>query len=164
LKDISFAAKHAGVPPVKKWNNISCLTLASSGFEAQISPLGAELVRLRDEAGRDLLWNGDPAFWTGRSPLLFPIVSRLKDDRTVVSGLGHSLKQHGFARTSPFDIVEAGPDSCRLRLRSSPLTFEQYPFDFELDVTYRAEGPKLAIEATVLWRRPGGARDPVRAD
>lgn len=126
------------------------LTLSSSGFEAQISPLGAELVRLRDEAGRDLLWDGEPAFWTGRSPLLFPIVGRLKNDRTVINGLEYSLKQHGFARTSPFDTVEVGSDSCRLRLRSSPLTLEQYPFDFELDVTYQVEGPRLTIEATVL--------------
>ncbi|RDI58565.1 aldose 1-epimerase family protein [Microvirga subterranea] len=126
------------------------LTLSSAGIEALISPLGAELVRLRDEAGRDLLWNGDPAFWTGRSPLLFPIVGRLKNDRTVINGLEYNLKQHGFARTSPFDIVEVGPDSCQLMLRSSPLTLEQYPFDFELNVTYRADGLKLVIEAAAL--------------
>jgi galactose mutarotase-like enzyme len=48
------------------------ITLSNPTLSAQISALGAELVVLRDEAGRDLLWNGDPAFWTGRSPLLFP--------------------------------------------------------------------------------------------
>jgi D-hexose-6-phosphate mutarotase len=47
------------------------ITLSSPDLEAQVSPAGAELVRLRDEAGRDLLWDGNPAFWTGRSPLLF---------------------------------------------------------------------------------------------
>ena len=56
------------------------ITLSNPHLTAQISPLGAELVTLRDEAGRDLLWNGDPAFWTGRSPLLFPIVGRVRNE------------------------------------------------------------------------------------
>ena len=85
------------------------ITLSSPDLEAQVSPAGAELVRLRDEAGRDLLWDGDPAFWTGRSPLLFPVVGRLNGDRARVDGAEYSLKQHGFARTSPFEVVEAGP-------------------------------------------------------
>lgn len=125
------------------------ITLSGHSLEAQISPFGAELVRLRDETGHDLLWDGDPAFWTGRSPLLFPIVGRLKDDRTFIDNSEYSLKQHGFARTSSFDIVEANQESCCLRLGSNPSTLEQYPFDFELTVTYRVEGPALKIEAKV---------------
>lgn len=107
-------------------------------------------MELQDEAGRDLLWGGDPAFWTGRSPLLFPIVGRLRDDRVFINGRPYSMKQHGFARTSAFDIVDAGPESCRLRLNASNATREIYPFDFRLDMTYRLEGAKLILAAFVL--------------
>lgn len=125
------------------------ITLTSPHLEAQISPFGAELVRLRDEVGHDLLWDGDPAFWTGRSPLLFPIVGRLKGDRVLIGGTEYSLKQHGFARNSQFEVVETGQTSCCLRLRASPLTRQQYPFDFELEVTYRIDGSRLTIEASI---------------
>lgn len=126
------------------------ITLSNSRLEAQISPLGAELVRFRDEEGRDLLWDGDPAFWSGRSPLLFPIVGRLKDDRIRIHGREHSLTQHGFARTSEFEVRETGPSNCQLRLSSSPLTLEHYPFEFRLDVSYRLEDSRLIVSATIL--------------
>ena len=45
--------------------------LRNDHLQAEVSPLGAELVVLRDAQGRDLLWDGDPAFWKGRAPLLF---------------------------------------------------------------------------------------------
>jgi galactose mutarotase-like enzyme len=126
------------------------IALRNTSLGAEISPLGAELVQLRDEAGRDLLWDGNPAFWTGRSPLLFPIVGRLRDDRTFIDGCIYSMKQHGFARTSNFDIVNANPETCRLRLNASEATREQYPFDFRLDVTYRLAGARLIFTASVF--------------
>ncbi|WP_457093939.1 aldose 1-epimerase family protein [Microvirga sp. P5_D2] len=126
------------------------ITLSSSHLTAQISATGAELTCLRDEEGKDLLWDGDPVFWTGRSPLLFPIVGRLRDDRALIEGHPYSMKQHGFARFSPFDIVDAGAESCRLCLNADDATREQYPFDFRLDMTYRVDGVRLIFTASVF--------------
>jgi galactose mutarotase-like enzyme len=128
------------------------ITLSNSLLKAQIAGLGAELVELQDEAGQDLLWDGDPASWTGRSPLLFPIVGRLRDDRAVIEGRSFSMKQHGFARMSMFDVVDAGPTSCRLRLGANDATRELYPFDFSFDMIYRLEGATLIVVASVLNR------------
>ena len=44
--------------------------IGSDRLTAEVAPLGAELVRLTDAAGRDYLWNGDPAYWSGRAPIL----------------------------------------------------------------------------------------------
>jgi galactose mutarotase-like enzyme len=126
------------------------VTLSNDHLKAQISAQGAELTQLCDEQGRDLLWDGDPAFWTGRSPLLFPIVGRLRDDRTLIDGRPYSMRQHGFARTFPFDIVDAAPEFCRFRLSASDATREQFPFDFKLDMTYRLDGGRLIFAASVL--------------
>src|SRR3954453_19271036 len=112
------------------------VTVSSPHLRAQVSEKGAELVRLQDEQGRDLLWDGDPAFWTGRSPLLFPIVGRVRNDRIRVDGAEFGLPKHGFARTARFDIKETGPSQCRFRLSSDEATLGQYPFPFELDVSY----------------------------
>ena len=54
-------------------------TLSHHGLRAAVDSHGGELVSLRDAAGTEYIWNGDPAFWPGRNPLLFPIVGNLKD-------------------------------------------------------------------------------------
>src|SRR5215218_7018603 len=104
------------------------VSISDSTLSAHISPLGAELVRLQDGNGLDLLWNGDPAFWTGRSPLLFPIVGRVHGDRIQVDGRHYALPQHGFARTQTFMLIDAAPNFCRWSLRSNEATLSRYPF------------------------------------
>jgi galactose mutarotase-like enzyme len=126
------------------------IVLFNNNLEARVSSFGAELVSLQDEEVRSLLWDGDAAFWTGRSPLLFPIVGRLRDDRALIDGRTYSMKQHGFARTSTFQVVDASPEACRLRLSASDATREFYPFDFRFDMTYRLEGARLILAASVL--------------
>ena len=133
--------------------------IASPRLAAEIALKGAELVRLRDEAGRDLLWDGDPAFWTGRAPILFPIVGRLKDDRLTVDGVAHPMRQHGIARTAGFTLVEQGDDACRLRLAADAVTRQAFPYDFVLDLDYRITGATLGITGTV--RNAGDAVMPV---
>ena len=133
--------------------------IASPHLTAEVALQGAELVRLRDEAGRDLLWDGDPAVWSGRSPILFPIVGRLKGDRLTVDGVPYPMRQHGLARASRFESVERGGDRCRLRLRADEGTRRAYPYEFELDLVYRVDGARLAIEGTV--RNAGATGMPV---
>jgi len=125
------------------------LSIKSSDLQATISDLGAELVRLQDGEGRDLLWNGDPAFWTGHAPLLFPIVGNANKDRVKVSGRSYPISRHGFARTSQFDRTAESADHATWRLVSSDTTRLHYPYEFLLDVTYRIAGRALSIRAEV---------------
>lgn len=131
------------------------VSISSPALSAQISALGAELVRLQDGAGRDLLWDGDPAFWTGRSPLLFPIVGEAKGNRITVAGTHYEIGRHGFARTSHFALIASGASHCTWRLESSEETRRQYPFAFRLDVTYRIDGSSLQMVAEVTNRGEG---------
>lgn len=104
---------------------------------------------LTDSQGHDLLWNGDPLWWTGRSPLLFPIVGKVPRDRLLVDGMEYEMPQHGIARRSDFAALEADRSSCVFELRSSPDTLRCYPFMFVLRVAYRISGRALAISASV---------------
>ena len=131
------------------------IRIGTARLRAEIALHGAELVRLRDEAGRDLLWDGDPAYWSGRSPILFPIVGRLKDDRLTVDGVPYPMRQHGIARTSAFALVARDEASCRLRLAADATTRRAYPFDFVLDLDYRIAGATLTLAGTV--RNAGAA-------
>jgi galactose mutarotase-like enzyme len=127
----------------------SIVPISSPLLRAEISSTGAELVRLQDSAGADLLWDGNPAFWTGRSPLLFPMVGRARGDRITVAGRAYDMGQHGFARTSTFTPVRSDAASCTWRLEASEETRRRYPFVFRLDVTYRLEGATLHMAADV---------------
>lgn len=124
-------------------------SISTTGLSARISATGAELVRLQDGDGRDLLWDGDPAFWTGRSPLLFPIVGEAKGNRITVAGVPYEIGRHGFARTSRFTLIVSEAAHCTWRLEASEKTRRQYPFAFRLDVTYRIEGSTLQMVAEV---------------
>lgn len=127
----------------------STVSISSPALSAEISATGAELVRLRDSTGADLLWDGDPAFWTGRSPLLFPMVGRARGDRITVAGRSYDMGQHGFARTSTFAQVRSDAASSTWRLEASEATRARFPFAFRLDVTYRIDGATLHMEAEV---------------
>ena len=125
------------------------LTLANGDLIVEIADLGAELVRLRDREGRDYLWNGDPAYWKGRAPLLFPMVGRATGEVIRVNGAAYPLPQHGFGRVSRFIRVEATATRCRMRLQTSEATLASYPFPFRLDVVFELAGCSLRVTATV---------------
>ena len=102
--------------------------------------------------------DADPAYWSGRAPLLFPIVGRLNDDVLQVDGRLYPMQKHGFARKSLFTLVEASSSEARFRLVDSDTTPAQYPFAFELDAHFRVEGATLYQTVTV--RNTGDAEMP----
>jgi len=125
------------------------IPLRSDHWSLDVDPLGAQLSTLRDAEGRDLLWDADPAFWTGRAPILFPIVGALHGGQYGWRGKRHALPRHGFARNRPFEVIRREERELLFRLASSADTLPLYPFPFELDVAFRLEGQALEIEATV---------------
>lgn len=134
------------------------VTISSGDLTASISVLGAELQSLIDADGRELMTNADPAYWSGRAPLLFPIVGRLNDDVLRVGGREYPMQKHGFARKSLFDLVEASANEALFRLVDSATTRAQYPFAFELDAHFCIDGATL--HQTVTARNTGTADMP----
>lgn len=130
------------------------VTIASDGLAAAINPLGAELSSLTDAQVREYLTDADPAFWSGRAPLLFPIVGALAGDTLRLDGRDYTMPRHGFARRSRFAPVEAGADHVRFRLTDSPDTRAAYPCGFVLEIAFRLHGMTLAMEASVLNPNP----------
>lgn len=126
------------------------VTLSSGDLGAEINPIGAQLSVLRDPAGRDLLWDGDPAIWNGRAPLLFPIVGALAGGTYRLGSKSYPLPRHGFARGKRFDVVESTPAAAMLRLKADPDTFKVYPFRFELEIRFALDGPTLSV---TTWMR-----------
>lgn len=132
---------------------VADIRISSGELTASISPLGAELQSLTDRDGRELMTDANPAYWSGRAPLLFPIVGRLNNDVLRVNGPVYAMQKHGFARKSLFAVIDVSADEVQFRLVDNADTCAQYPFAFELDAHFRIEGPSL--HKTVAVRNTG---------
>lgn len=123
------------------------LLLENELLKVRIKPFGAELCSLfHKKNGIEYLWQAGPA-WPKTSPLLFPIVGQLKENRYAYNGKEYTLPRHGFARERMFSVVETAPDGVLLRLQDDETTRSVYPFQFILDTRYRINGSQL----TVTW-------------
>ncbi|WP_279483620.1 aldose 1-epimerase family protein [Aureimonas sp. SK2] len=124
------------------------ITIAADGISASITPLGAELSSLSGPEGGELLWQGGPE-WPRRAPILFPIVGSLAGNALRHGGMTYRMTQHGFARDRPFAVVDATPTRAALRLGDDTQSRSIFPFAFELDVIYVAEGSTLTVTTRV---------------
>lgn len=124
------------------------VTIRSDRLIAEINPLGAELHSLREADGTDLLWDGDPAVWNGRAPILFPVIG-VTNGGIRVDGKTHDLAKHGFARRRTFAITSQSETSVVFRLEDDDETRAVYPFAFRLDIAFGVARGALAIEATL---------------
>jgi len=123
------------------------ISIANALLSADVAFQGAEMIRLRGASGEDYLWNGDPQWWSGRSPLLFPMVGRAANDEIKVAGRAYALPQHGFARRKKFACVAAEASRCLLRLRDDDETRAAFPLAFRLDIAYELSESTLAVKA-----------------
>ena len=125
------------------------MRIANGDLSVEIAPLGAELQSISGPGGAQWLWHGDPQWWSGRAPLLFPVVGKSPDGAVTIEGKRYPMQPHGFARRSTFDVVSERPASATLMLKSSAATRESFPFEFFLSVTYALEGPTIVTSVEV---------------
>ncbi|MSQ80068.1 MAG: aldose 1-epimerase family protein [Flavobacteriaceae bacterium] len=110
---------------------------------------GAEMCSLISKnTGRELLWQADQKHWPRNAPVLFPIVGRLRNDKANCQDEQINLTQHGFARDMIFELKEKTDDYFKFELNSNETTRRQYPFDFELFISYQLldDGVKIGYE------------------
>ena len=117
-------------------DKVTTVMIHSETFSVKISTLGAELQQINDNDGRHLLWNGDPTVWSGRAPILFPIIGVLISGCYRLDGIVYQMPKHGFARQSVFEIVAKAEDMVTMRLIANDKTRPIYPFEFQLDIRF----------------------------
>lgn len=115
---------------------------------ARISELGAELKSLK-KSGKEYLWQGDSQVWSGSSPVLFPIVCALKNDKYILNGKEYTMPKHGFAKRKIFEVEKRTENSATFLLKNDCDTMRYYPFKFEFRVVFTIEDEKLIVEYNV---------------
>lgn len=123
--------------------------LENEEFCLEIESLGAEMRSLRSrKSGQEYLWSGDPAYWNGVSPLLFPFIGMLKNKTYRWKGKEYSLERHGFAQKMDFSKIRQSKDSIVLAITDTEDTRAVYPFSFCLEVEYQL----TSTGVTETWR------------
>ncbi|WP_059104481.1 aldose 1-epimerase family protein [Shouchella shacheensis] len=117
-----------------EWLKVS---IASRGAEVR------EVVHKKNE--RSYMWEGDPTYWGRISPVLFPIVGRLKKDRYQVDGVQYELSQHGFLRDQTFTIGKINTEQAEFIFQSEGRFQEQYPYEFKAVITYSLQRETLSV-------------------
>lgn len=121
------------------------VTISNSIISASINTLGAELIRLEKDS-KNYIWSVDETYWNKTSPILFPIVGRLKNDTYSIENKTYELPRHGFARNFEFQIVNQTESSVVFVLESNSETFKNYPFEFELRLEYELDENELKMK------------------
>lgn len=115
-------------------------------MQVEIAAAGAELTSVYDlKRDQELLWNGDPAYWKRRSPILFPNVGKTYANVMRIGGKTYPTSQHGFARDMDFTLESSDETSACFLLTSNADTLARYPYPFELRIRYELQDDSLIV-------------------
>ncbi len=120
----------------------------SGNSKAVIDTKGAELKSLIID-GREIMWCADPAFWGKSSPILFPAIGNVKNNKTIINGETINLTKHGFARDNEFSILRSTDNSVIFAKEFSPEK-TGYPFTCQLSLTYSVFCDRLLVSYNVM--------------
>ena len=121
------------------------ITISNPTLSATINTLGAELITLVKN-NKNYIWTVDETYWNKTSPILFPIVGRLKNDSYTFNSKTYHLARHGFARNMEFSFDKKSDSQVVFELNETDETKAIYPFNFKLIITYTLIENELVIE------------------
>ena len=125
-------------------------TLQNDILKITVADFGAELKSITGISdGAEYLHNGDPQFWKYTSPVLFPFVGKVVNNKYRVDGKEYELPQHGFARTSEFKCIRETEDEVAFCLQWNDETLKVYPYKFSLEIAYILRDNKVEVMWTV---------------
>ena len=120
-------------------------------FSLGVKEMGAELTSLKSkETGFEFIWDGNTDIWYGQSPILFPVIGRLLDDKYRLNGKEYTMPKHGIVRKKPFTLIENGADFLTFSQTSDEESLQMYPYEFDLQVKFQLTQTGLEVTHTVI--------------
>jgi len=123
--------------------------ISNENLSVEINSKGAELMQIKQK-NKHYIWDIDTKFWNKTSPILFPIVGRLKKDTYFINNKHFTLVRHGFARDYDFKIIDHQETAIEFLLTENSTTLLAYPFQFDLKLKYTLEKNSLSLHYTVI--------------
>ena len=133
--------------------------LTNGILTVECSSFGGQLTSIKNDEGLEYLWQGDPTYWGGQAPILFPICGSLRDDQASVTlhngKEGHiQMPRHGIVRKKEFTVLPKSEHKIAFRYESNKSSLEAFPFHFVLEVAYTLEEDSILVEQTVYNPAP----------
>lgn len=125
-------------------------TLENDAAVLKIDTKAAEIASFRrKDKDIEYMWNGDPAYWSNRNPVLFPHIGSPKDKILNFKGEDHRVNNHGVCRSSEFILKEQGDDHVVMYLQDNEETYGQFPYHFLLEVRYTLRDSEVFIDYAI---------------
>ncbi len=127
-------------------------SIENASLKIEIKQLGGEMVSLFNKTSNtEMLWEGNPEYWNGQAPILFPIIGNLKENTYYYNDKPYHLNRHGFARKSDeWNIEKVDNLTIKATLQYSEASLQVYPFEFKLVVTYALKENILDITHEII--------------
>ena len=118
--------------------------LKNQFLEVELNPKGAEIIKIIGQQDHiNYMWRRDPSLWANSAPILFPIVGALQNNECRIDGKTYTMTQHGFSRHNVYETNQISDECVEFILKPNEEILKQYPYLFELKVTYTLEENQL---------------------
>ncbi|MCC9891881.1 aldose 1-epimerase family protein, partial [Streptococcus agalactiae] len=92
------------------------IELTNEELTVQFKEFGGALSSIKDSDGIEYLWQGNPEYWSGQAPVLFPICGSLRNDIGFFKnedGSFHKgqIPRHGLVRKENFTFEQISENS-----------------------------------------------------
>ncbi len=125
------------------------LEIESTEHGAELTSIKLNGIEKLHQASSVVDENGKP-YWGRHAPILFPIVGKIKDNKTIINGKIYEMTQHGFARDMNFEQLEKSGRVHKYILKSNEETLKKFPFEFELIVEYEVNENEVITKYSVI--------------
>lgn len=123
----------------------------TNNFSLSVKEMGAELNSFKSKkTGFEFIWEGNTDIWYGQSPILFPIIGRLLDDKYRLNGKEYTMPKHGIVRKKPFRLLEKTDCSLKFIQSDDDESLASYPYRFDLIVEFKITDNGLSVTHTVV--------------
>lgn len=120
--------------------------LKNDRLEVGFTSLGGALTSIKNEAGTEYLWQGDPEYWSGQAPVLFPICGSLRDNKAVTKdGKQIQMPRHGIVRKEEFKLESEKEDSICFSISENEEMMDKYPYPFTLTMEYSLKENRILV-------------------
>lgn len=126
-------------------------TIENENLICTIESTGAEIQSLKNKlTGEEYIWQMDKSVWGSSSPILFPSIGKIKENKVVFNEKEYAMPKHGIIRNnSRLRFKQYDVSKCSFTLSSSAETLKQYPFKFSFSVEYTVCNNRLVMNYKV---------------
>lgn len=131
------------------------IEIKSEQLTVQFKTFGGALSSIKDRDGVEYLWQGGATYWSGQAPVLFPICGSLREDTAFYSHADGTetkgnIPRHGLVRKKEFELVDQTENSVTFAIEDDENTYQNYPYHFRLEITYRVTGKTVRTQYKVF--------------